>query len=227
MKFSDLAPREQAAVRWRLSVGRKPRQIIDEAVNVYGSLTVIDIVPSDKGRSRWLCQCACGNRRLADGDSLRRGRTTSCGCGRQIHRMHRTPEYRAWCGMRTRCASWYAEWKNYGGRGISICKRWSSFENFYADMGPRPTPAHSVDRIDNDGNYEPNNCRWATKKEQARNRRTNRLTTFTATLLRYMRDFDCGTHGEIADHFGVGKATVRHAMVGMTWANDGSGKAAP
>lgn len=90
-----------------------------------------------------------------------------------------SPEYRAWAALRHRCSNPnFPAYKYYGGRGIAFCERWGTFENFYADMGPRPSPDHSVERIDNDGNYEPSNCRWATKKEQCRNKRSNRRLVF-------------------------------------------------
>jgi hypothetical protein len=83
-----------------------------------------------------------------------------------------SPEYRAWLGMRGRCTNEkLVSWKYYGARGIRVCKRWDSFECFLADMGTKPTPRHSLDRINNDGNYEPGNCRWATPSQQSRNRR--------------------------------------------------------
>ena len=96
----------------------------------------------------------------------------------------RPPEYAAWLSMRRRCdwPKWH-DFARYGGRGISVCERWGSFENFYADMGPRPSPSHSLDRINNDGNYEPSNCRWATKVEQAVNRRTTRLVNVDGEML--------------------------------------------
>lgn len=88
------------------------------------------------------------------------------------HGMWRTPEHSTWCSMRTRCDNQNVrEYSRYGGRGIKVCDRWSSFENFYADMGPRPSPQHSIDRIDNEKGYEPGNVRWATRLEQNRNRR--------------------------------------------------------
>lgn len=93
------------------------------------------------------------------------------------HGLSRTLEYRIWRGMITRCTNPNREsWKKYGGRGISVCARWrSSFESFLADMGPRPSPRHSIEREDNDGNYEPGNCRWATATEQGRNTRRTKL----------------------------------------------------
>jgi hypothetical protein len=95
------------------------------------------------------------------------------------HNMTGTPEYEAWRGMRNRCElPTTGGYEQYGGRGIVVCERWrESFANFYADMGPRPTSAHSLDRIYVNGSYEPSNCRWATPKEQARNRRGTRLIT--------------------------------------------------
>lgn len=94
-------------------------------------------------------------------------------------------EYRAWQNMRTRTNNpRFKDWMLYGGRGIKCCQRWGSFENFFADLGPKPTPAHSLDRIDSDGHYEPGNCRWATPKQQARNWKSrNRLLTFHGETL--------------------------------------------
>jgi hypothetical protein len=95
------------------------------------------------------------------------------------HGLARRKEYRAWVNMISRCENPKTPgWENYGGRGIAVCRRWrESVEAFYEDIGPRPSPQHSVDRIDNNGNYEPGNCRWATQHEQTRNMRRNRIVT--------------------------------------------------
>jgi len=162
---------------------------IDVTGKKFGLLTAIKVVTRDKfGHLSWLCQCDCGKTKSVSVDSLTRGLTTSCGCfrknclsGRATHgetsNNRVTTEYRSWSSMKARC---YNEnnkkFPDYGGRGITVCKRWlNSFENFLEDMGRKPTIYHTIDRFpDNDGNYEPTNCRWATDAQQNRNRRSNR-----------------------------------------------------
>ena len=102
----------------------------------------------------------------------------TAGLGSKKHGMSRTPEYWIWAGMRKRCFNpKYREYRLYGGKGVTIADRWLEFENFYADMGPRPSIEHSIDRIDSAGNYEPSNCRWATDTEQTLN--TSRVHKIT------------------------------------------------
>lgn len=131
-----------------------------------------------RGGSRWDCICNCGEKRSITTGDLRSGASRSCGClrrdfpGHTIHGKSGTKEYNAWAGIKKRCQNKRASnYKYYGGRGITICRRWDSFELFFADMGIAPSPQHSIDRIDCDGNYEPNNCRWATIEQQLSNRR--------------------------------------------------------
>lgn len=134
-----------------------------------------------RGGTYWYCICECGNSRYISAGNLKRQCSQGCNsCGNTRHGMSRTYEYLTWMAMRCRCNNpEHDNYKNYGGRGIKVCDRWDElFVNFFADMGPRPSPKHSLDRINNDGNYEPGNCRWATAKEQSRNRRNTIKLTF-------------------------------------------------
>lgn len=132
---------------------------------------------------RYRCICDCGNEVVAYTGNLNKGRNKSCGCWKKMtskaihttHGMSYSDEYKIWQGIRTRCKNPNAtSFPRYGGSGITICERWdNSFDAFHEDMGPRPSKKHSVDRINNDGNYEPSNCRWATPSEQRSNTTTN------------------------------------------------------
>jgi hypothetical protein len=180
------------------------------AMQRFGRLTVMERIKNNNcGRTRWLCVCDCGSATAVIGKSLITGNTKSCGCLKlQVLGDHATrhghargrkpsPEYRTYSNMLMRCRLAY---KNYGGRGIAVCDRWrfgesgkSGFACFLADMGPKPSPKHQLDRIDNDGNYELANCRWATRFEQQNNKRTNHFITIrnrTMSIADWARELD-------------------------------------
>lgn len=158
--------------------------MIDIAIGTkFTRLTVLSKEDSRKGHTMYRCLCDCGTEKIIRGSALLCKNTSSCGClnselaakwGRDsaTHKMSKSPEFNSWRHLIARCYNKKnAKYKNYGARGIKVCDRWlNSFENFFSDMGKKPSSNHSIDRRDNDGNYEPSNCRWGTMQQQASNK---------------------------------------------------------
>jgi hypothetical protein len=157
---------------------------LDLTNQIFTRLTAIRVIGKNKaGQYIWLCRCECGTEKPVTATSLIERDAKSCGClrienrfkhGHGTKKTRKGSEYSSWEHMRARCRNpKHKHYSYYGGRGIKVCERWDSFINFLADMGSKPTKAHSLDRKDPNGNYEPSNCRWATRKEQALNQRRN------------------------------------------------------
>lgn len=149
----------------------------------FGRLTVKKFHSIYRTLQQWVCVCACGRSIVTRAVGLKNGHTTSCGCARGTHGMHKTREYYAWASMLQRTTNKkHRGWADYGGRGITVCARWLKFDNFLADMGKIP-PGTSLDRIDNNKGYFPENCRFSTAAQQQRNTRSNAFLTFSGETL--------------------------------------------
>lgn len=162
--------------------------------SVFHRLTVVKATDRKRGNATiYECICQCGKTVFTDKYKLQTGHTKSCGCFKLDnlsaiklkHGMAKTPEYKSWAGMKERCSNASLKgYRNYGGRGIKVCERWlNSFEAFFADMKKKPSPKHSLDRIDVNGDYSPENCRWATDREQAANRRDTTKYLFNGEMM--------------------------------------------
>lgn len=184
--------------------------LIDLSGRIFGRLVVAERTENVGGKPAWRCLCACGTECVVSANNLRNGSTSSCGCYRREHcatlfvrhGLAGTPEWLAWSHAKRRCSNpSHPSFARYGGRGIRMCDEWmEDFAAFLAHVGPRPSSEHSIDRIDNDGNYEPGNVRWATRREQQRNRR-NTVTVLVDGRRRPLV--------AVAEETGVNAATLR------------------
>jgi len=177
---------------------------IDLTGQKFGRLTVLSEVERNTGRHvMWICECECGTRTVASGDHLKSGNTKSCGCLMKgincTHGMVGTPTYETWKSMRSRCNCLKSKsYKDYGARGIAVCRRWDKFKNFYADMGKRPEGL-TIERIANNKGYSPDNCKWISRKENNRNKRSN-------ITIRYAGKSQCITAW--GEELGISKGTL-------------------
>ena len=197
----------------------------------FGRLIVLDRRENKKGpHVLCSCRCDCGTEIITRLNRLISGDTKSCGCLKRelarsmvkkglnrTHGLYGTGAHTTWSQMIQRCKNKNnPAYKDYGGRGISICKEWEKFENFHNDMGDRPIGLE-LDRRNNDGNYEPNNCRWVTPKINARNRRTTILSMEKAVLIRKEAKKTGITHKKLAKRYGVSKSTIAKITCGDQW----------
>lgn len=185
-----------------------------------GFLTAISYAGSDGKKSLWTVRCDCGKTIIMPASELKKGKQKSCGCmrnaliskSRSTHTMSGAPIWAVWHSMKQRCENPTAQaWRNYGGRGIKVCERWSkSFDDFYSDMGSAYKKGLTLDRIDVNGDYTPENCRWTTMKNQARNKRGNRFIESPWGRI---------TVAEAAERSGIGATTLLYRL-GHGWPTD-------
>lgn len=196
-------------------------QFIDLAKQRFHRLTVIRrSCDYRRGIPQWLCKCDCGKQTIVRGGQLTTGNTKSCGClNVDVHRkvcldrntthgLAGSPTHNCWVNIKQRCENPKASgYSKYGAKGIRLCDRWRSFENFLADMGERPT-GMTIDRIENSKGYEPGNCRWATQRQQQNNRSNNTHITFNDETLTIM---------EWSRRTGFGRTTIIHRLDDLGW----------
>ncbi len=201
-------------------------KFIDETGRRFGRLVVLHRAKNRKTSAYWKCQCDCGGNTETSGNHLRSGHSTSCGCiafekmkaATTTHGLTKMPIYKVWKEMRARCnRQSHARFHNYGGRGIFVCDTWNmSFEAFVKDVGSDYKPDLQLDRINNNGNYEPGNTRWVDAKTNVRNSRIIKIDAQDAGAIKSMLVFG-STQSEIARDFGISKGIVSDIGRNRTW----------
>lgn len=194
--------------------------------NKYSRLTLISEVGVKDGFLLWRMRCDCGKVKILRKNNVENGRTRSCGCLNKEtvarrnfkHGLADTPTHRIWRGMKDRCArSFHKNYHSYGGRGIKVCRRWMDFTKFLADMGERPSPEHTIERINNNKGYSKSNCAWILAKHQNRNTCRTKLNPEKVREIRANRKKL--SRKELSARYGVSKSTIRHVLEWVTWAD--------
>lgn len=175
---------------------------------IFNRWTAIKPIRCDTGRLKWLFKCECGVEKIQFSSNVTLGKSTSCGCQRGTHNMSYIPEWQVWYSMVHRCTKEQSHaYQGYGGRGITVCDRWMSYDNFILDMGSRPTKKHQLDRIDNNKGYCKDNCRWVLSLDNVRNRRDSKYWFIDGVRYESMR--------HAAVELGVAHSTIKN------WCNGG------
>lgn len=184
-----------------------------------GKLVVVEFHSVINYGTHWVAQCDCGKKTISKGTNLNRGLSTSCGCNRKGHRFHGIshPLHKVWLSMRSRCNNPKSEhYYRYGGRGIKVCERWNSYENFYNDVFDGYQRGLQLDRFpNNDGDYEPSNFRWATRTQNMRNSTVTKINEEIARVIKYSSDSAKG----LSEIYGVSKWVIWDIRSGKTWKN--------
>lgn len=207
-------------------------KLIDLTGRRFGRWVVLKRVDNNKARqTRWLCECNCGTIKEIEGASLKRRHTKSCGCLRlelvkkRVYKHgyamkgNRTDIYNSWMCMKQRCNNPETpDFKYYGGRGIKVCKRWCNFKNFLNDMGEKPKGL-TIERLNNDKGYSPDNCKWATRKEQSRNNRNTKLNPLKVQIIKKLLKESKLMAKDIAEIFHVSVPTIYKITSSGTWSD--------
>lgn len=187
----------------------------------FGNLVLVEAIRAPYKKTKWLCQCDCGNEKTVAQSNLVTGHTRSCGCeakkNNHSHGMAKSRIYNVWSQMKGRCLNPNdPAYKNYGGRGIDVSSKWMEFENFYRDMGDGD--GLEIDRIDNNLGYSKDNCRWVERRDNARNRRSTKFTSDDVSIIKTNLKYGQYSRQWLSEKFNCSLSAIDNIAVGKTWA---------